>query len=346
MLSRTLASAALLALAAGAVAPAARAASTDGASAQAGQSQASSQSQPASQSQSSSADQASSANGAESGKTAKDPVVAKVDGYKIHLSDVAQAAQSLPAQLRQAPPQEVYPVLLNRLIDERALLVEAQKTDLAKQPDVKAEMQDAADQALESAYLRKQVEPKITKQAMQAYYKSHYENAKQPEQVKARQILVKSKDEAEKIIKQLENGAKFSALAKQDSIDPGAKDGGELGWFTKDEMVKPFAEAAFALKPGTFTKQPVKTQFGWHVIESQGKRKKPVPSYDDVKHQIRQHLTRQAVTDALETARKSVKVEMFNPDGTPLANAQGAAAPGAKPAIKMPPATSKEAPKN
>lgn len=92
----------------------------------------------------------------------------------------------------------------------------------------------------------------------------------------------------------------------------------------------------------------MKTQFGWHVIESQSKRKKPVPSYDDVKHQIRQHLTRQAVTDALQKARKSVKVVMFNPDGTPLSNDNGAAAPGAaKPAIKMPPATSKgAAPKN
>jgi peptidyl-prolyl cis-trans isomerase C len=248
----------------------------------------------------------------------KDPIVAKVNGKPIHLSDVAKAAQSLPPQLQQAPPQEIYPVLLNRLIDERALLVEAKKTDRAKQPKVAEAMKDAANQALEGAYLRQQVKPQINEAAAQAYYKKHYTDKKQPEEVKARQILVKTKAEADKIIDQLNKGAKFSELAQKDSIDPGAKNGGELGWFTKDEMVKPFADAAFALKVGQYTKTPVQSQFGWHIIKSQGKREKPVPSYDDVKEAIHQKVANAAIANALDKARKSVKVKIYNADGSPV----------------------------
>lgn len=248
----------------------------------------------------------------------KDPVVATVNGKPIHLSDVAKAAQSLPPQLQQAPPQEIYPVLLNRLIDERALLVEAKKTDLAQQPDVKQAMQDAANQALEGAYLRQQVKPEINEDAAKAYYQKHYADKRQPEEVKARQILVKTKAEADKIIDQLNNGAKFDQLAEKDSIDPGAKNGGELGWFTKDEMVKPFADAAFSLPVGQYTKTPVQSQFGWHIIEVEGKRTKPVPAYDDVKEEIHQKIANAAITNALEKARKGVTVKIYNADGTPV----------------------------
>ncbi|MCF3947886.1 peptidylprolyl isomerase [Acidiphilium iwatense] len=260
----------------------------------------------------------------------KNPVVAIVDGHKIHLSDLAKAAQSLPPQFQQAPPQELYPVLLNRLVDERALLIQARKADIAKKKSVKIAMRHAADRALEAAYLREQVKPKLNDQAMKAYYQKHYVGQKQPEEVKARQILVKTQAEAEAIIKKLNGGAKFATLAQKDSIDPGAKNGGELGWFTKDEMVKPFADAAFALKPGTYTKTPVHSQFGWHIILSQGKRQKPMPSLDDVKDKIRQTLTEKAITDALQDARKGVAVKLFNPDGSP-ATAPDAAAPDATP---------------
>lgn len=265
----------------------------------------------------------------------KNPVVAIVNGYKIHLSDLAKAAQSLPPQLQQAPPQELYPVLLNRLVDERALLVKAREGNVAQQPAVKQAMQHAANRALEAAYLRAEVKPKLNGAAVKAYYQAHYVGKKQPEEVKARQILVKTQAEAVKIIGQLNKGAKFSALAIKDSIDPGAKNGGELGWFSKDEMVKPFADAAFALKPGTYTKTPVQSQFGWHIIKSQGKREKPAPSFADVKDKIQQKLTNTAINKALVDARKGLTVKLFNPDGSPAAApdaAPDAAAPAASPA--------------
>ncbi len=261
----------------------------------------------------------------------KDPVVATVNGYQIHLSDLAKAAQSLPPQLQQAPPQELYPVLLNRLVDERALLVKARTSGIAKKPAVEKAMHDAANRELESAYLRAEVKPALNDATVKAYYDKHYVGQKQPEEVKARQILVKTQAEAEKIIGQLNKGANFSDLAIKDSIDPGAKNGGELGWFTQDEMVKPFADAAFALKPGTYTKTPVQSQFGWHIIKSQGKREKPAPSFADVKDKIRQTMTDKAITNALKSARTGLKIVLFNPDGSP-ATTPDAAAPDAAPA--------------
>ncbi|MGC9270987.1 peptidylprolyl isomerase [Acidiphilium sp.] len=274
---------------------------------------------------------ASAQPGKASTAASKDPVVAIVNGYKIHLSDLAKAAQSLPPQLQQAPPQELYPVLLNRLVDERALLIKARKTNVAKDPKVERAMREAANRALEAAYLRKEVRPELSDAAVKAYYQKHYVGQKQPEEVKARQILVKTQAEAEKIIDQLNKGAKFSELAIKDSIDPGAKNGGELGWFTKDEMVKPFADAAFALKPGTYTKTPVQSQFGWHIIKSQGKREKPAPSFDEVKDKIRQTMTDAAITAALQNARAGLTIKLFNPDGSP-ATLPDASAPNSAPA--------------
>lgn len=247
---------------------------------------------------------------------AKNPVVATVDGHAIHLSDVARAAQALPAQLQNATPQQLYPVLLNRLIEERALLVQARKTDIAKQKDIEAAMRHAQDRVLETAYLRAQVEPHLTNAAVSAYYKAHYVDKKQPHQVKASQILLKTKADAEKVIAKLKGGAKFAALAVK--YNPQSKDGGELGWFTRKDMVKPFADAAFALKPGTYTKTPVQSSFGWHVIMSEGKRVEPVPALADVKSTIKRKLAEQWINKTMTHARASVKISMFNPDGTPI----------------------------
>ena len=247
---------------------------------------------------------------------AKNTVVALVDGHAIHLSDVARAAQALPPQLQNAPPQQLYPVLLNRLIEERALLLQARKSDIGKQKDVQAALHHARDRVLETAYLRAQVEPHITAAEIAAYYKAHYVAAKQPHQVKASQILLKTKKHAEKVIAKLNKGAKFAALAAK--YNPQSKDGGELGWFTRSDMVKPFADAAFALKPGTYTKTPVQSSFGFHVIMSEGKRVEPVPALADVQGAIKRKLAEHWIKATMTKARGGVKVQMFNPDGSPI----------------------------
>ena len=246
------------------------------------------------------------------------PVVASVNGLPIHMSDIQADAQNLPPQAQQLPPQQLLPLLVNQEVDRKALLIAAQKENLQSDPDVAARMKAAADVQLENAYVQKAVAAQVSDTAVQAEYNRNYAGKPGPEQVDARQILVSSQAQAEGIIKQLNKGADFAKLAEKDSIDPGAKNGGELGWFSKDEMVPEFADAAFALKKGEYTKTPVHTQFGWHVILNEGHRTAPTPAFADVQDQIRQKMTDQAVQETLNKVRSQVKIQVFGADGKPL----------------------------
>lgn len=246
-----------------------------------------------------------------------DPVIATVNNVPIHMSDVQNAAQNLPAQMQQLPVQQLFPLLVNQLIDRQALLVAAKAEKLQSNPQVAAAMQEAADEKLENAYIQQKVAPAVTDAAIEAAYKADYVGKPGPEQVEARHILVKTKAEAESIIEQLNHGADFAKLAQKYSIDPGAANGGELGWFSQNQMVPAFSDAAFDLKPGEYTKTPVQSQFGWHVILCEGRRTAPTPSLDDVKDQISQDLADAAIKSALADARSKVTVKLFNADGTP-----------------------------
>jgi peptidyl-prolyl cis-trans isomerase C len=249
------------------------------------------------------------------------PVVAIVGPYKIHMSDLQADLQSVPAQAQQLPPDQLYQMLLSQEVDRKAVLAAALKAGLEKDPAVAQQMQDAANIKLENAYVQSKVLSQVSDAAVLAQYNKEYANKPGPEQVQARQILVQTEQQAEDIITQLNQGANFATLAQKDSIDPGAKNGGELGWFAQSEMVPAFANAAFALKPGEYTKTPVQTQFGWHVILCEGKRTAPTPKLADVQAQIKQQLGDAAVQSTLDTVRGDVKIQLFNPDGTPAAAA-------------------------
>jgi peptidyl-prolyl cis-trans isomerase C len=246
-----------------------------------------------------------------------DPVLATVNGQPIHLSDVQAAGANLPAQLQQLPPQQLLPLLVNQLIDRKALLIAAQAENLQKDPAVAAAMAAAADEKLENAYVQQKVAPQISDAAVQAIYKADYAGKPGPTQVDARHILVKTEAQAKEIITELNHGANFAKLAEKDSIDPGAANGGELGWFAQDQMVPAFANAAFALKPGQYTKTPVQSQFGWHVILCEGRRTAPPQTFDQVKGQISQQIADAAIKSTLAAARSKVTIQVYNADGTP-----------------------------
>ena len=250
-----------------------------------------------------------------------DPVVATINGIQIHLSDIQNDAQNAPAQiqqLQQSDPGKLYAILVNQEINDTAFMIAAKKAGLEHDPQVAKLMQQAADTQLEKAYVEEKITPAATDAAVQAFYNANVAGKPGPEQVEARHILVPTQAQAEDIINQLNHGANFAALATKYSQDPGAKDGGELGWFTKDQMVPAFADAAFALKPGQYTKTPVQTQFGWHVILSEGKRNEPTPKLADVSDQIRQALEQKAFDTLAKDARSKLKIEVFNPDGSPV----------------------------
>ncbi|MBW4093794.1 MAG: peptidylprolyl isomerase [Proteobacteria bacterium] len=245
------------------------------------------------------------------------PVLATVDGHPIHLQDVEQEAAGLPPNLRGVPPQTLYPMLLNRMIDARALVIQARREKLEQTPAVQKQIAALTDQVLENALLTKEVAPQITEAALKAKFDKTMAGKPGAEEVHARHILVPTKQEAEKIIAQLNKGANFAALAKKYSKDPGAADGGDLGFFKKDEMVPAFADAAFALKPGEYTKTPVHTQFGWHVIQVLGRRRAPAPTFAQAEPALRQQMLKNAVEKAVAKARAAVKVTMVAPPTTP-----------------------------
>jgi peptidyl-prolyl cis-trans isomerase C len=260
-----------------------------------------------------------------------DPVVAKVNGHPIHLSDLKEAADNLPAQAKAMPTDKLYPLLLNQLIDGQALVAEARKTGLDKDAAVQRQIAAATDRTLEEALLHKEVSPQITDDAVRARYEKDVAGKKGEEEVHARHILVADEATAKKIISELKKGADFAALSKQYSKDPGAaQQGGDLGFFKKGDMVPAFSDAAFALKDGEVTQQPVHTQFGWHVIQVTEHRQAPPPTYDEAKDGLRQQMAQEGVRKAVAQARATATVEKFNLDGSPIRATDGAEPPPAK----------------
>jgi peptidyl-prolyl cis-trans isomerase C len=252
-------------------------------------------------------------------QTDPDPVLASVNGQPIHLSDVKEATASLPPQARMMPPQQLYPMLLDQLIDARALLIQAQRTGLDKDPDVQRSMQAASDHALESALLGKVVRPQVTDEAVKARYDQDVAGKAGEPEVHARHILVPDEATAKKIIAELKKGGDFAALSKQYSKDPGAaQQGGDLGFFKKGDMVPEFSAVAFSLKDGEVSPTPVKTQFGWHVIQVIEHRTSQPPSFEQQRDELRQSMVQAAVQKEVALVRAAVKVEKFNPDGTPV----------------------------
>jgi peptidyl-prolyl cis-trans isomerase C len=136
--------------------------------------------------------------------------------------------------------------------------------------------------------------------------------------VHARHILVPTEAEAKSVIAELEKGADFAALAKKYSKDPGAESGGDLGYFGHDDMVKEFADAAFALSPGQYTKTPVKTEFGWHVIKVEDRRAGKPPSFEEAREQLSREIAHGIIDGKLHDLRNAAKIEEFGLDGKPL----------------------------
>ena len=249
----------------------------------------------------------------------QDPVVAMVDGTEVHRSDVEAVARALPEQLRQVPMQQLYGMLLERAVDFRLLANAAEGEDLEGNPEVQTALAKARADVLRDAYIRGKIDEGTTEERLrQRYDDLKDEEGFAQEEVHARHILVGSEDEAKEVIAQLEGGGDFAALAGEHSVDPSVRsNGGDLGFFRRGQMVPEFAEAAFALEPGSRTAEPVQTQFGWHVIEVLDRRT-GAPSFEESEPRLRQEVAREIVTTLVAELRQGAEIELFNHDGSPL----------------------------
>jgi peptidyl-prolyl cis-trans isomerase C len=253
-----------------------------------------------------------------------DPVVARVNGVDIRQSDLAFAEEEIGSNMPTIPPEQKRDYLINYLVDVIVLSQAAEKQNLAERPDVKRRLAFDHNRLLMESLLQDAGKSALSEEAEHKVYEEAVKQVKNEEEVHARHILVPTEDEAKAILAQLKGGADFATLAKEKSKDPGAAEGGDLGYFTKEQMVPEFADVAFKLNKGQLS-DPVKTQFGWHVIKVEDKRMRPTPTFDQVKPQIENYVAHRAQADLVENLRKSASVERLDKPAAPDASLNPAA---------------------
>lgn len=260
------------------------------------------------------------------------PVLAKVNGSEIRQSDVAIAEEELGPSLAQMDPATKKENVLSFLIDMKIVAKAAEDKKIEDRPDFKARLAFAKNRLLMDNLLSVEGKAATTDDNMKKVYEDAAKQITGEAEVHARHILVETEDEAKKVIEDLKKGADFAELAKKTSKDPGAADGGDLGFFTKDQMVPEFSTVAFAMEPGKIS-DPVKSQFGWHVIKVEEKRNRQAPDFEQVKPQIETYVARKAQADYVTKLRASAKVERMDQADATTPEAKPEAKPeAAKPA--------------
>lgn len=246
-----------------------------------------------------------------------DKVLARVDGTPITEADMALAAEDPALSLPAMEDAQKRDLIVGYLVDLKIGAKAAEAAKIGEGPDFARKLTYFRDKLLLDEYLDREVKQAVTPEAAKKLYEDTIKNLKPEPEVRARHILVETEDEAKKVLARVKGGEDFVKVAGELSKDPGSKtEGGDLGFFTQDRMVQPFAEAAFKLEPGQIS-EPVKSQFGWHVIKLDEKRMRPVPPFDEMKEQIDQYLTRKAQQDLVLALRQKAKVERLDEQKPP-----------------------------
>ncbi len=241
----------------------------------------------------------------------EDLVVARVNGEEIRQSDVMAMARTLPSQY-QTQLMQIYPMLVQRLVDFKLAGKAGRAAGLASDERVKAFVAKAEEQAIREVYLEREIEARITDAMVQEAYQAHLADNPPATEHHARHILVETEEVAREVIASLDGGADFAAMAKQHSTGPSGPNGGDLGYFTGDQMVPEFSQAAAALEPGQYTAAPVQTQFGWHVIKLEDRRTAALVPIEEIETQLREGLARDALVKVLEGLRDGAEIEIVS----------------------------------
>ena len=240
-----------------------------------------------------------------------DPVVARANGVDIHQSDIAFAEEEIGGNMPNMAPEQKREYLINYLIDVIVLSQAAEQKKVAERPEVKHRLAFDRNRLLMESLLQDTGRAALSDTAEHKVYEDAVKQMTNEQEVRARHILVPTEEEAKAILAELKKGADFAALAKEKSKDPGAAEGGDLGYFTKDQMVPEFAAVAFKLDKGQLS-DPVKTQFGWHIIKVEDKRIKPTPAFEQVKPQIDNYVAHRAQSQLVEKLRSAANVERLD----------------------------------
>ena len=243
---------------------------------------------------------------------ADDTVVARINGVEVKQSDLDFAASEVGPRLGNYRPEDRKRVLLQYVIENELMASAGEKENLDEIDTFDARVKYHTRRALRDAYFDASITGAVSDEDAKKIYDEKIANMKPEEEVHAKHILVGTEEEAKEVKERLTKGEDFAAVAKEKSKDKNAE-GGDLGFFSRGQMLKPFEEAAFALDVGQIS-DPVQTQFGWHIIKLEEKRDQKLPGFDDVKEAIKTQLVAQKAQMVVTDLRKDAKIEIVDPD--------------------------------
>jgi peptidyl-prolyl cis-trans isomerase C len=241
---------------------------------------------------------------------ADDPVIAKINGIEVKQSDLDFAASEVGSQLANYPEADQKRLLLQFVIDNQLMADAADKDGLGSAPEFEGRLAYHKRRALRDAYYDKAIKGAVSEDDAKKIYDEKVAGLKPEQEIHARHILVDTEDEAKAVAERLKKGEDFATVAKEKSKDANAE-GGDLGFFTRGQMLKPFEDAAFALEVGQIS-EPVKTQFGWHIIKVEEKRDRKPPAFDEVKGPIMAQLSQQKAQETMRALHKDAKIEILD----------------------------------
>lgn len=260
-----------------------------------------------------------------------DGILAKVGGVEIRQADLDAAEEDIGGQATaQMSPEQKREYLLSFVIDLTLAAKAAEQRNIQAGPDFARKLAYYRNKLLVETLLTTETRARVTDEEMRKIYDEQRARITPEDEVRARHILVESEEEAKALLAQIRGGADFETIAKEKSKDPGGqRNGGDLGFFTKGQMVPEFSEAAFAMQAGQLSEAPVKTQFGWHIIKVEERRQRQIPSFEQVRGQIEDFLTRRVQADLVQRLRSEAQVQRFvePPARQPAPGLPGAPAP-------------------
>ncbi len=252
------------------------------------------------------------------------PVVAKIDGQDVTRLDVFNFIQTLPPQTRQLPVTQLFPLAVDQVVNAALISKQVQGVNLDSDPAVKEQLAAAKSQIVRGVYVQKAVEKAITDERVKQAYDNYVANFPKIPEVKTRHILVEDEAKAKELIQQIKDGGDFAALAKENSTDATKDNGGDLGYISKQDQVIPaFLDTAFELKPGEMTQKPLKTEFGYHIIEVTDARDRPPATLEQAKPFISAQLRGVVLNEIVQNWREKANVEVFDINGKPIEPAAG-----------------------
>ncbi len=246
-----------------------------------------------------------------------DRIVAVVRGEEIHMSDVIALRDHLTEKYRDLPLEVMFPVLLERLIDQKLIAIEARESGIESDPEVRKRIARLRERLIQEAFLRRYLDSRLTDDVLREHYRELIRKAPLKDQLLVRHILVPTREEALAAIAELDAGRPFAEVARRRSISPSAKKGGSLGYIQEEDVVPEFAEAAFALQAGEYTREPVRTGAGWQVILVEERRVAPKPTFEETREKIVTDLSSRLIAEYVRELRRDAEIRRFNLDGSP-----------------------------